>query len=105
MSWTKELYLFSFVTGNDESISTPDGTLNPSKSTKNAKPITPSSEFATDGSTYTPRTPSTVSFTRESSLASHSGNLSHKDYTPVVLIDKLLIYTFAETSIFTSQIV
>ena len=47
--------------------------------------------FATEGSTYSPSTPSTVSFTSESSLASHSGNLSHKDYTPVLLIDKLLI--------------
>ena len=92
MSWTKELYLFSFVTGNDESISTPDGTLNPSKSTENAKPITPSSEFATEGSTYTPSTPSTVPFTSELSLASNSGNLSHKNYTPVTSIDKLYLY-------------
>ena len=57
--------------------------------TGNAKPITASSEFATEGSTYTPSTPSTVSFTSESSLASNSGNISHKDYTPVLLIDKL----------------
>ena len=64
-------------------MSTPDGTLNPSKSTKNPKPITPSSEFATEGSTYTPSTPSTVSFTSELTTASSSGNLSHKDYTPV----------------------
>ena len=73
-------------------MSTPDGTLNPSKSTKNPKPITPSSEFATEGSTYTPSTPSTVSFTSELTTASSSGNLSHKDYTPVIYIFTYISY-------------
>ena len=82
MSLVRELHLFSFVTGNDDSISMPNGTLNTLKSTTNAKPITPSSEFANEGSTYTTSTPSTVSFTKELSVASNSGNLSYKDYTP-----------------------
>ena len=81
MSWIRELHLFSFVTGNDDSISMSDGTLNTLKSTRNANPITPSSEFATEGSKYTTSTPSTVSFTNELSMASSSGNLSYKDYT------------------------
>ena len=82
MYWIRGLHLFSFVTGNDDSISMPDGTLNTLKSTGNAEQITPSSEFATEGSTYTTSTPSAVSFTRELSVASNSGNLSYKDYTP-----------------------
>ena len=64
--------------------------------TGNAKPITASSEFATEGSSYTPSTPSTVSFTSESSLASNSGNISHKDYTPVLLIDKFFLMMLSD---------
>ena len=81
MSLIRESHLFSFVTGNDDSISMTDGTLNTLKSTGNAKPITPSSVSATEGSKYTTSTPSTVSFTNELSVASSSGNLSYKDYT------------------------
>ena len=81
MSLVRELHLFYFVTGNDDSISMTDGLLNTLKSTINAKSITPSSQFATEGSKYTTITPSTLSLTNELSVASSSGNLSYKDYT------------------------
>ena len=94
MSLIKELHLFSFGAGNDDSISMTDGTPNTLKSTRNAKPITPSSEFATEGSEYTTNTPSTVSFTNELSVASSSGNLSYIDFTHTVPLIFLMIFIF-----------